>query len=111
MSAELIEDGVCVTIEDIGEGLNGEYCEDDPDDVSLLRFYIEIQNPEDKDDWNDVEDASYCTMIPTSASNEIQEKAVKYLMSQVKDELLAGNSIKKLCEKLSWISPIWFQTE
>ena len=111
MSAELIEDGIKVTLDCIGEGWNGDYDIEDPDDTYLMRFDVYIKNPESFNypytDWLPVEDASYCTAFPENTLQELQDKAVRFIMNQIKNPLLNGYSIKKLCEKLSWIDPTW----
>jgi len=52
-----------VTWEDIGEGISGDYNEDDPGDTPLLRFscdkYVDGE-------WQELQDASYCTALPTN---------------------------------------------
>lgn len=88
---------VDVVLEDLGEGRNGEYDESDPEDVPLLRFTV-------FKDGEQVEDASYCTTIPTSASRAEQFQIAFNILSQVYEDVQAGNSVKKLCESLSHIN-------
>jgi hypothetical protein len=131
MSAELIEDGIRVSLDCIGEGWNGDYNENDPDDEALMRFDVYIKQPETfnypyPNDWYPLDDASYCTAFPESASQELQDKAVRFIMDEVKDSLLenfnsileaieggdyASGGIKKRCEHLSWIDPTWVNGE
>lgn len=47
---------------DAGEGLSGDYNPEDPDDIHLLRFDVYKKVGED---WEEVEDASYCTRMPS----------------------------------------------
>jgi hypothetical protein len=127
MSAELIEDGIRVTLECIGEGWSGDYNESDPSDEYLMRFDVYIKHPEPfnypyPDNWYPLDDTSYCTRFPESASQELQDKAVRFIMDKIKDivlnnrndifeSILGGDytngGIKKLCEHLSWIAPSW----
>lgn len=101
-----------------GEGICGDYNPDDPQDVNLLRFDVYIMektkagNDSDKD-WIAVEDASYCTNMPANASNEILEKSLKYIFSEYRDVIdqYPYSSLKKLGERLSWISDLDFKSD
>lgn len=97
----LVKDNVKVAFDDIGEGLHGEY---DPDDISLLRFYVSVWDENDED-WRDVEDASYCTMLTSDASASVKRRALEQIMDAVYDILHEDSeaSVKKICESLSWI--------
>ena len=67
----------------------------------MLRFSVEYK---DNGDWKQVEDGSYCTLLNADkGSSEFCEKAAKLILEFVLPCLETGNSIKKLCEKLSWI--------
>jgi hypothetical protein len=101
---ELIKDGVKVEWEDIGEGIHGDYDEGDPEDIPLFRFYISKLV---FGEWEEISDASYCTLVPTGTSDDVQRKLLQILMDRVFDEVKNGHSIKKLCERLSWIDPTW----
>lgn len=99
-SDSLIKFPVKVEWVELGEGLDGDYNEDDPEDVELLRFDVyEWVNGE----WEPVDNASYCTNFPVSATKEQRREGLKVLMAGVYKDLVSGNSIKKICEKLSWI--------
>lgn len=92
---------------DLGEGIQGDYDESNPEDVHLLRFDVSVL----KDgSWQAVDDASYCTNMPADTDEKILKKAVAYLAKEyanvLGDDLYA--SVKKLGESLSWISPDWF---
>ena len=56
-----------------------------------------------EEEWMPIEDASYCTQFPVKANPIARQLALNYLMDEVWDEVIQGHSIKKLCEKLSWI--------
>ena len=105
---ELIKGNVKIEWADIGEGLSGDFNPDDPDDIALLRFDVYVQSPEDGE-WLAVDDSSYCTMMPASESEDLLMNALKYLMEEIFPGASQGYSIKKLCERLSWISPQWFK--
>ena len=68
---ELIRDNIKVELVELGEGLSGDYNPDDPNDIELLRFYVAIHKG---DDWEDIDDASYCTQMPVSATPEQQQE-------------------------------------
>jgi hypothetical protein len=70
---------------DLGEGICGDYNEDDPNDVSLLRFDISVKTC-------DTDDA-------------LLTKGLTMMMDEVFDAVVGEHSIKKCCERLSWISP------
>ena len=87
---------VTVCIENLHEGYNGDYDQNNPNDENLLWFTIYKDNEE-------VPDGSYCTTIPVSAElTEIYASAKKILES-VYEPLMNDLSIKKICEELSWI--------
>jgi hypothetical protein len=105
----LIKDNVKVTWEDIGEGLCGDYNPLDPDDIPLYRFYVE-ERLEDGE-WADVEDASYCTQVPVDTPDDILEKLLVILMDHFYCDVVEGNSVKKIGERMSWIEPSWAKEE
>lgn len=101
---ELVRDNVKVAWEAIGEGLCGDYNPKDPDDVEFLRFYVSVFRD---GEWEEKENASYCTCFPVSSSQQEQMAGLMLLMDRF-HEVLSGNidaSVKKLGEELSWISP------
>lgn len=87
---------VTVALDDIGEGLSGDYDPEDKDDIPLLRFTV-------LEDGEPVEDASYCTQVPTIISITEATKIMEAIMNEVHDPVVQGLSIKKMCERLSWI--------
>ena len=93
---------------DIGEGLCGDYNAEDPEDVSLLRFDVSVLR---NGHWEEVSDASYCTLMPTNTDVKILEQAAEYLAKEYAN-VLGDNpeaSVKKMGESLSWICPEWFR--
>ena len=84
-----------------GEGWNGDYDPDDPNDVELWRF--DVQELVDGE-WETMSDASYCTQMPVDTDFETIQKALRWIM----DETFDTKSVKRVCEDLSWISPEWF---
>ena len=89
----------------IGEGYNGDYNPLDPEDENLLRFDVYCKRTPDSE-WEEVEDASYCTNVPAKTPEDELERLLRILFdrySDVIDDYLDGTSVKKLGEELSWI--------
>ena len=85
------------------EGINGDYNPEDPDDINLLRFDVDIfRNGE----WEEVPDASYCTNLSVNEKMSVLVKAIKYLAAEYANVLSVNPeaSVKKMGERLSWIS-------
>ena len=88
---------------DAGEGLFGDYNPDNPCDAPLLRFdiYKKVE-----DEWEEVEDASYCTQINVGTSESTLIRLLYSIYTEY-DNVLRYDpyaSVKKLGETLSWIS-------
>jgi hypothetical protein len=116
----LIKGRVRVEWVELGEGWIGDYNPDNPEDEELLRFDVswwlpDTDDPENLDptnenafgDWSDPGDASYCTAFPVKATPEQRQKGLELIMGEVYEPLVSGHSIKKLCERLSWIGLDW----
>ena len=91
----------------LDEGWCGDYNEDDPDDVNLLRFDISVKNPH-TNEWEEVEDASYCTRMPADSNIEILEASLLSIFKEYRNAITDYDSmpsVKKLGEQLSWIGP------
>ena len=102
------KNGVMVELTNIGEGIQGEYNENDPDDINLLRFYVytnetHTSNPNDSD-WTDID--SWCTMLPADMDNEKIAKALNMLFNEFYEALKNDHtvSIRRLGDTLSWTS-------
>ena len=111
---EVRRDDVIVTLEWIGEGWDGDYQDDDPEDCPLLRFsvYRAITDPQDpRHDRDEFSDASYCTRIPATVPQNTAQQLAVYILDTVYEPAHDGHSIKKLCERLSWIEPTWLTQE
>lgn len=100
------------------EGICGDYNPENPQDINFLRFDVYVMRASEVEDdiddgWRAVEDASYCTNIPAGASQDILEKSLKYIFSEYRDviEQYPYVSLKKLGERLSWISDLDFKSE
>ena len=100
-----IEEGrLMVAFENLHEGYNGDYNPDDPEDEELVRFSVYANYGDD--DWQEVDDASYCTTIPINNPFELLEEKIKVIFKEYKNvesHILDYGSVKKLGEMLSWI--------
>lgn len=106
---DLAVEGKNVRVEwyDAGEGTSGDYNPDDPDDVHLLRFDVYHRDETTGPFWSPVDDASYCTNTPISTDRETLVKLLVSIYKEYANVLEADpyQSVKKLGEELSWISP------
>ena len=107
MTLERTLDNIKVELESIGEGWGGDYVEDDPSDEELLRFSVYVLINEE---WEPVDDASYCTGLPASTPEAILERALGVLLDEYYDALHDDPTVrvKKLGERLSWLKPTDF---
>lgn len=103
---ELVRGNVKIELENIGEGWSGYYDETDKDDTPLLRFYVYKKID---DEWQEVDDASYCTALLSSISEEEQLKCLEILMNEFYEPVTDGYPVKKLGESLSCISSEWLK--
>lgn len=124
------EDGlVKVDLDYIGEGFSGDYDENDPQDVPLLRFgvsrkftkqdVLKAKNDETffeelqhlvgcftdnfEVGWMDIEDSSYCTQLSALAPREHLIEAAQFILSYVESGARDLKRQKKLFEALSWV--------
>jgi hypothetical protein len=97
---------VAVEWEYIGEGFSGEYDPDDGDDQELLRFSVLQATNQGFGhmEWEQVEMASYCTHVPADTSDELLVWGLAYIMERVYEDVVAGRSVKRTCEDLSWMN-------
>ena len=110
---------VLVELEYIGEGWDGDYDPEDPEDQPLLRYTLyrkyhqhldetklsQICEADDyeEDDWMAVIDGSYCTMLPADANRDALRDAARMILYYVHDALLhLSPREKRLFERLSW---------
>jgi hypothetical protein len=103
----------------IGEGNEGDYDEDDPDDVPLCRFDLYRRFHEGADqqkvehlcgtdsyedgEWMEVRDGSYCTQLDARLPKKLLKQAAQFILDQVSDALKNYKHEKRLYERLSWI--------
>jgi hypothetical protein len=108
---ELIHKGFRVVWEWIGEGVDGDYNEEDEDDTPLLRFscfkrYVrkDYADPTYHDDWEELADSSYCTRMPVNSSLKHLAIAASIILEALEDNADNG-CYKKRLEELSWFCP------
>jgi hypothetical protein len=114
------DDGIVkVELEWIGEGEEGDYDENDPEDVPLIRYAIFRKCSKDDDEndiyslceipiddgdrWYYVQDSSYCTQLPVTAPRDQLIEAAKYILYLVEDGVRSFNREKRLYETISWV--------
>jgi hypothetical protein len=118
---DLTRGDVCVSWVELGEGYNGDYDEEDPEDVELLRFDVLVRGPlielhgleseRAYGEWANARDSSYCTLFPVESTPEQRERGLHIIMDRIYAPLMMGLSIKKVCQELSWIEPAWIKEE
>lgn len=95
-------EGVRVELVDIGEGRCEDYNPDDPNDYPHLRFYVQKLVGSD---FEDVDDASYCTTLNGNKITPEQGIEIcRRIWCEVVSRVNSGESVKKICEELSWIT-------
>jgi len=87
----------------VNEGYSGFYNPDDPDDAPLLRFtiYEWIEGHYSNghwvySDWQQKEDASYCTLLPVGTDADLLRRF---------GERLLGATGRRELEFLTWTTP------
>lgn len=85
-----------VSMDDIGEGIYGDYDPDDEQDERRLRFYCD-KFDRAYGEWVDVEDASYCTLFTP------EDKPITLLkfMLLIFEVLESGEGVKR---NLEWLT-------
>ena len=106
-----VENDVRVQFVELGEGLNGDYNPDDPNDVELLRFDVYVRPEGDEQDygldefvaedgtgsWVDPGGASYCTNVPVTATPQQRRDLLVLIHGRI------GNPPTKLAmQQASW---------
>lgn len=107
MAQYIIPGKVRVEIGWIGEGNEGDYRADNPDDEPLLRFdAYDLTKHEDTTNCTGVwdccrsgQDASYCTRLPATLPKPVLESVCRLIAEQIVDE----ENWKRLLEGLSWL--------
>jgi hypothetical protein len=92
-------DGFRVEWVSLGEGNFGDYDPEDPEDEEFLRFDVSRQGEDGQ--WEQIQDGSYCTLMPVDTSVEILRAALVYILR----EIGGGFNVKRRLEQLSWLAP------
>ena len=94
-----------------GEGIEGDYDDEDQEDVPLMRFEVQRKY---KGKWVFCADSSYCTQIDARLTKKEHKRLAELILNQVYDDAESitedpenDYACKKTCEGLSWINPTW----
>lgn len=108
-SIRLEKQGLVMDLDDLGEGENGDYDPDDPEDTPLLRFsfYARPTGAGDKDgELMEIRDSSYCTLIDARLDFEtrlacalVVFRNIQQVVGPYPDEYAQG--AKRACEEMS----------
>jgi len=101
---ELVKGDLKVMWSDIGEGWDGDYNPDNPDDVELLRF--DVMELAEDGVWESVDNGSYCTAMPVGSSEKMLKTGLELILEAVECNRETG--VKRVLEELSWMNPSWF---
>ncbi len=86
----------------LGDGNCGDFTKEDPTDTNLLRFDVSKRTG---DNWAEVPNGSFCTLMPADAKPDELRKALAQIMNTIFEAVRDHGSAKRLCEELSWIGP------
>jgi hypothetical protein len=95
----IIRGNVRIDWVNLGEGFDGDYDPENPDDVNLLRFDAYRF---DGNDWVEVEDSSYCTQVPANTNHATLRRILSSFMDYIYDDIVSVGKSKRKCEQLSW---------
>ncbi len=95
----IIRGNVRIDWVNIGEGFDGDYDPENPDDVNLLRFDV-YRN--DGVNWVEVDDGSYCTQVPAKTNHATLRRILSSFMDYIHDDITSVGKAKRKCEQLSW---------
>jgi len=94
----ILRDGVMVELYWMGEGYEGDYDPEDPEDDKLLRF--DVSHYRDGE-MAEVSDSSYCCQVTDDAPEVEKLCALRHIWDCVADSVKNGVSVKRDCEQLS----------
>lgn len=92
----------------IGEGKDGDYRPDDPEDEPYLRFDLYVRATPKGRVWEAPEDTSYCTALTAFSDERTCREAISRILSETAEPLSEGHRVKRVCESLSWMDETWF---
>lgn len=104
----LTKGGLVMDLDWIGEGYDGDFDEDDPEDDCLLRFSFYVSSDEN-DELTELDDSSYCTHLSLRLSLVERLYAAGAIFKEVYDVTgpepdAWGSGVKRACEALSAIN-------
>lgn len=107
MASFTIPGKVRVDIGWVGEGLSGDYKEEDPKDYPHLRFdAYDLTKHEDTttctggwDCCRGAQDASYCTRLPAHLPKDVLKSVCRHIAERIEGEA----RWKRILEELSWL--------
>ncbi len=113
--AELIRDGIKVRLIDEGEGVNGKFDPENPEDVPLLRFDVftsgdldvgsgHFDHADEDGEWFREEGGGCCTQLPATMNEDEKRQALEVLMDPIRSFLVDGVGDGKVYQRLSWAS-------
>jgi hypothetical protein len=97
----IIRNNVRIDWVNLGEGFDGDYDPENPDDKNLLRFDVSRFSDE-SNTWVEVDDGSYCTQVPADANHATLRRILSSFMDYIYDDVVSVGKSKRKCEQLSW---------
>lgn len=92
--------GLRVEMEYDGEGVDGDYFHDDPNDEPLMRFWVFDK----EEDGEQMDNGSFCTQLKAYDDGATIDKAVNLILHEAKEAVKAGQGFKRKMAELSWLS-------
>lgn len=112
-SAIIFDHDICIELENIGEGINGDYNPNDPNDTELLRLTLYSRNTDsDTLEWSEQIGEyslglSTCTQIPTTCKREIVSDILHNVYDKIRYAIVhpdKSESLKHIVDAASWLS-------
>lgn len=89
----------------LGEGWDGEYDPNDPDDMALLRFDTYEWGD---GDWEPIDGGTYCTGMPVGTDRD----TLVWVLERIVADLHAClDSPRRMLEGWSWVNPSWAEVK
>lgn len=103
---DIEQGGYRVTWEWLGEGQCGDYNPNDPADTPLLRFSCWQQSVSEDTDWIELDDSSYCTLMPIGTPVPVLAWMAGRILQEIRD---SPEAYRRRLQELSWCEPDWFE--
>lgn len=88
----------------LGEGYNGDYNPNDPQDQELLRFDLWVKY---EGRWEMAEGGSYCTLVPVTATPAQRFDLLLVLMDKLYDAVVKGEYYRDIADRMSGMRLEW----